>query len=150
LGPMQPDRRAIKVIRPGNRVALVPELLRSEVTRLQAWVDAAIPGELVLIGRRHVRSNNSWMHNLHSLSKGPDRTALFVHPTDADRIGLHDGQTVSARTRVGAVDVKVKLTDDVMPGVVSLPHGFGHARTRDTLAIAGALGGPSLNDLTDD
>lgn len=150
LGPMQPGRRGLKVIHPEHRAVLVPELLRGEVSRLQAWVDAAGGGGLVLIGRRHLRSNNSWMHNLHSLTKGPDRTALFVHPADAGRIGLADGQTVRARTRVGVVSVKVKVTDDVMPGVVSLPHGFGHARSRDTLGIAGALGGPSINDLTDD
>jgi anaerobic selenocysteine-containing dehydrogenase len=150
LGAMAPGRRFEKVIHPGHRVALVPTVLGQEVTRLAAWVDAALPGELVLIGRRHLRSNNSWMHNLHSLTKGPDRTALFVHPSDAARIGLSDGQTAQARTRVGAAGVKVKITDEVMPGVVSLPHGYGHARAADTLRIAGALAGPSLNDLTDD
>jgi anaerobic selenocysteine-containing dehydrogenase len=150
LGAMKPGRRVDKVMHPNHRVNLAPSVLVKEVPRLQAWVERVVNGEMVLIGRRHLRSNNSWLHNLHSLTKGPDRTALFVHPADAARLGVQDAQTVRARTRVGEASVKVKVTDEVMEGVVSLPHGFGHARTKDTLGIAGALGGPSLNDLTDD
>jgi anaerobic selenocysteine-containing dehydrogenase len=149
LGPLLPGQRETRVARQGHRILLVPGALRGEAARLQAWLDAPTE-ELVLIGRRHLRSNNSWMHNLHSLTKGPDRTALYVHPSDAARIGVRDGQQVRARTRVGVITVSVKITDQVMPGVVSLPHGFGHGQSRQTLRIAGALEAPSLNDLTDE
>jgi anaerobic selenocysteine-containing dehydrogenase len=123
------------------------------VPRVSAWVDVKVdakaPG-LMLIGRRHVRSNNSWMHNYRSLVKGPDRTALFVHPEDAKRANVKSGDTVSLKSRVGEVHAKVEVTDAVMPGVVSLPHGFGHAAAKDTMRIAGELGGPNVNAVTDD
>jgi anaerobic selenocysteine-containing dehydrogenase len=104
----------------------------------------------VLIGRRHVRSNNSWMHNCKSLVKGPDRTALLMHPHDADRRGFADGQPVEVKSRVGAVTARLERSDDVMPGVVSLPHGFGHGEVKEHLKVAGATPGPNVNVLTDE
>src|SRR6185295_13855680 len=101
-------------------------------------------------GRRHLRSNNSWMHNLPSLTKGPSRTALAMHPADAGRLGLSAGERVVVRSRVGEVAAVLAVTDEMMPGVVSLPHGFGHAAAAGTLRVAGAIEGASANALTDD
>ena len=121
--------------------------------RLERWVDEharAPEGGLVLIGRRHLRSNNSWMHNLPSLAKGPDRARLLMHPDDAARLGLADGARVRVTSRAGEVTARLAITRDVMPGVVSLPHGFGHAGAAGSLRVAGALAGPSANALTDE
>ena len=90
------------------------------------------------------------MHNVRSLVKGPDRATLLVHVDDARRLSLAAGQEVRVTSRVGSVTVKVTPTEDIMPGVVSLPHGFGHAGTKDTMRIAGARPGVNLNALTDD
>jgi len=105
---------------------------------------------LVLIGRRDLRSNNSWMHNSARLVKGPNRCTLLIHRLDAAERDLRDGDIALVRSRVGAALVPAALTDDVAPGVVSLPHGWGHARAGAALEIAGAHAGASLNDLTDD
>ncbi|MEZ4295255.1 MAG: molybdopterin-dependent oxidoreductase [Polyangiaceae bacterium] len=148
LGPLVPSRRK-RVRKPGAKVDLAAPDVLTDLRRVGEEIDRAREG-LVLIGRRHVRSNNSWMHNCPSLVKGPDRTALFVHPDDAAPLGLVDGGEARVKSRVGEVAVKVKLTSDVMPGVVSLPHGFGHAAARDTLRVAGNVPGLSMNALTDD
>jgi anaerobic selenocysteine-containing dehydrogenase len=150
LGPLTPAR-AEKVRTPGARVRLAPEILVSDVPRLERWVaEGPPPGELCLIGRRHLRSNNSWMHNVRSLVKGPDRAQLFMHPDDAARIGVADGDRVRVKSRVGEVEARLAVTGDIMPGVVSLPHGFGHAPAAATLRVAGALAGPNVNALTDE
>jgi anaerobic selenocysteine-containing dehydrogenase len=149
LGPLVPSRGA-RVRTPDGRARLAPAALVADVARLEAWVDAPRREELVLIGRRQLRSNNSWMHNLRSLAKGPDRTRLLMHPDDATRLGLRDGARVNITSRVGAVEASLSITEDVMPGVVSLPHGFGHAAAAGTMRVAGALGGPNANALTDE
>jgi anaerobic selenocysteine-containing dehydrogenase len=104
--------------------------------------------ELVLIGRRHLRNNNSWMGNVHRLAKGPDRCTLMINPADAARRGIVAGATVRLASAAGEVVVPCEITDAVMPGVVSLPHGYGHARTGVRLGIAGQRSGASHNDLT--
>jgi anaerobic selenocysteine-containing dehydrogenase len=104
----------------------------------------------VLIGRRHVRSNNSWLHNSQRLVKGKPRCTLLIHPDDAVRHGVADGATVRLRSRVGEVTVAVEVTTDVMPGVVSLPHGWGHDREGVRLGIASRHAGVSINDVIDD
>jgi len=108
------------------------------------------PAPLVLIGRRHVRSNNSWMHNSHRLVKGKLRCTLMIHPEDAARCGIADGAPVRLRSRVGEVTVPAEVTPDVMPGVVSLPHGWGHDREGIRLGIASRHAGVSINDVIDD
>ena len=150
LGPLTPrGPRAIRT--PDRRARLAPPALVADVGRLLSWVDEArVGGELLLIGRRHLRSNNSWMHNLRSLTKGPDRSSLLMHPADGARLGLADGGLVRVRSRAGELTARLTLTDDVMRGVVSLPHGFGHAAARATLRVAGALEGESANRLTDE
>jgi anaerobic selenocysteine-containing dehydrogenase len=105
--------------------------------------------ELLLIGRRHLRSNNSWMHNSARLVKGRDRCTLLMHPETARDNGLSDGQQVTVESRVGAVSLALEITDGIRPGVVSIPHGYGHAREGVLLDVAAQHAGVSLNDLTD-
>ena len=149
LGPLEPARGS-KVRTPDGKVDLAPTLFCGDIERVARWLEKRNPRQLVLIGRRHVRTNNSWMHNCRSLIKGPDRSSLLVNPVDAKRLGLSDGQQVTLKSRVGAVTAHVEPSDDVMPGVVSLPHGYGHAAVADTLHTAGAVRGPNINALTDD
>ncbi|MFO0630285.1 MAG: molybdopterin dinucleotide binding domain-containing protein [Polyangiales bacterium] len=145
LGPLQPCREA-RVRTSDGRVDLLPDLVRDDLPRVARWVDAARDaGALTLIGRRHVRSNNSWMHNCPSLVKGRDRATLRVHPDDAARLGLAEGDRARIESDTGVVTAAVELSDEVMPGVVSLPHGFGQAEARDTLRVAGALDAPNAN-----
>lgn len=148
LGPLVPSADA-RVRTPDGRVQLAPPALVADLPRLEAWLDAPRP-PLVLIGRRHLRSNNSWMHNLPSLISGKDRTALHAHPADVARLGLAEAARVTLTSRVGTLEVPLVLTDSVMPGVVSLPHGYGHAEARDTLHVAATLTAPSVNDFTDE
>jgi anaerobic selenocysteine-containing dehydrogenase len=109
-----------------------------------------VSGELLLIGRRHVRSNNSWMHNSQRLVKGPRRDQLLMHPQDLAARGLESGAEVTVRSRVGEVRITVEASDTMMPGTVSLPHGWGHDREGVRMAVAQARPGASANDLTDE
>ena len=111
---------------------------------------ASRSGPLALIGRRQLRSNNSWMHNSERLMRGKERCTLLMHPDDATARGIADGLCVRVRSRVGSVDVLAELSTEMMPGVVSLPHGWGHARAGVRLRTATAHPGASINDLTDD
>jgi anaerobic selenocysteine-containing dehydrogenase len=148
LGPLQPVR-ARRVLHADGRVDLAPEPLLGDVPRLERWLDDHPNGSLVLIGRRHLRTNNSWMHNCRSLAKGPNRATVLLHPSDAERLGIATGALVRVESRVGAVTARAERSVDIMPGVISLPHGYGHASARATLRVAGALDGPNINALTD-
>jgi len=149
LGPLQTgllDRLCTE----DGRIKAAPDLLISDLSRL---VDSVIEGsgeQLVLIGRRHVRSNNSWMHNYHRLVKGKPRWQLMMHPNDLAERNIQTDTLVTIESRVGAVTTTVIATDEVMPGVVSLPHGWGHKRQGVQMSIAAAQDGVSCNDLTDD
>jgi anaerobic selenocysteine-containing dehydrogenase len=147
LGPLVP-RLPERLRTPSKRIAMVPPLCVSDLPRLKASLAASTP-DLVLIGRRDVRSNNSWMHNYRRLVKGKTRHELLVHPQDLASRGIVDGDRVRVRSRVGEVVVEARACDDVMPGVVSLPHGFGHQGAGVELAVARAQPGVSANDLTD-
>jgi anaerobic selenocysteine-containing dehydrogenase len=150
LGPLRPSLpEALRT--PDKRVrAAVPTVL-AELARVTDELVATPPeGELRLIGRRHLRSNNSWMHNYERLMKGRPRHHLLIHPDDLAARGLRDGQLVRVRSRVGQVEIEAAATADIMPGVVSLPHGWGHGRAGVRLARASATPGASVNDLTDD
>ncbi len=149
LGPLEP-RRADKVRLPDARVDLAPAALVADAQRLDAWLGERAGAGLVLIGRRHLRTNNSWMHNVRSLVKGPDRATLLMHTDDAAKLGLAGGAPVRVVSRVGQVTAKLETTADIRRGVVSLPHGYGHAAAAASMAIAGALPGPNVNALTDD
>ena len=148
LGPLQP-RLPDALRTPSGMIELAPEPLVTDVDRLRATLNAT-PPELVLIGRRQLRSNNSWMHNLPLLVKGKPRCTLHVHPDDASGYGLEDGAEARVSSRTGTIVAPVELTDAIMPGVVSLPHGWGHgvAGTRTTVASANA--GVNSNVLADE
>ena len=178
LGPLQPALPG-RLRTADRRMQLAPALLLADVDRLEATLtsthlstsgtpratalvdsvtDAAVrqqsngvtDGSLSLIGRRALRSNNSWMHNSERLVRGRNRCTLLMHPDDAAARALCDGNTVRITSRVGVVVVPLEVTDSVMPGVVSLPHGWGHGRDGTRLSIANAHAGVSINDLTDD
>ena len=128
LGPLEP--RLPEVLKtPSGKVELAPEALVADVERLHAAVDTHADGGMVLIGRRHLRSNNSWMNGLPRLAGGPARCTAQLHPDDAARLGVSDGEPVRVTSRAGSIDVPAELTDDVMPGVVSIPHGWAHANS---------------------
>ncbi|MBM3273630.1 MAG: molybdopterin-dependent oxidoreductase [Candidatus Sericytochromatia bacterium] len=151
LGPLRqtlPER----LYTPGKRIALAPALLLADVSRLEAFLAdwKADPERLLLIGRRDLRSNNSWLHNSLRLVRGERRCTLRMHPADAASRSLTTGKNVIIRSRVGEIEVTLEVRDDIMPGVVSLPHGWGHARPGTRLQVAEAHPGVSLNDLTDD
>jgi anaerobic selenocysteine-containing dehydrogenase len=148
LGPLAPRVPEILSTESG-RIELMPEAIRADLARLEAELDAPAPAGLLLVGRRHLRSNNSWMHNLAPLVRGRDRCTLQVSPSDARRLGIESGAAVRVTSRVGVVEVPAEVTDDVMPGVVSLPHGFGHGRDGARMQVARAHAGVSSNRLTD-
>lgn len=145
-----PDR--IVRLAPPELLADVPRLERSLERPSTRWPERSpsLDGALLLIGRRSLRSNNSWMHNAGRLMKGADRCTLQMHPTDAAARALTTGSRVQVRSRTGAVVVPLEVTDAVMVGVVSMPHGFGHGRPGVQLATAARHAGASINDLTDD
>ena len=150
LGPLVP-RLPARLGTPGKRVQLAPEALIADLSRLeQRWGGAAGAGAgLVLIGRRHLRSNNSWMHNSERLVKGPPRCTLMIHPEDAAPRRLVDGGRARVTTRTGAIELPVEVTDAVMRGVVSVPHGWGHGRAGVRLSVAARAPGASVNDIVD-
>jgi anaerobic selenocysteine-containing dehydrogenase len=150
LKPMLPARLANK----DGLIDAAPAVLLNDVARVRRELleDVQENGayDLLLIGRRHVRSNNSWMHNYTRLVKGPNRCTLLIHPDDAAARGLTNGQCVRLATRIGEVEAPVEVSDTMMPGVVSLPHGWGHNRPGTQAGVAQAHAGVSLNDITDD
>ena len=148
LGPLAPNLLGRLATRDG-RIQLAQDLFLADLERAGRVLQQSVP-ELVLIGRRHVRSNNSWLHNSHRLVKGKPRCTLLVNPRDAASRGLADGDRVRLRSRVGELTVDLEISDDVMPGVVCLPHGWGHDREGVRLSIAAQHAGASINDLTDD
>jgi anaerobic selenocysteine-containing dehydrogenase len=151
LGALEP--RMPGVLRtPSGKVELAPPSLVADIARLHGALaeHAENADGIVLIGRRHLRSNNSWMHNLPMLVRGPERCTLHVHPDDATRLGLSDGGTARIASRVGEVVAPVEVTEDIRPGVVSLPHGWGHDRPGSAMSTARAHAGVNSNVLTDE
>ncbi len=173
LGPLEPILQE-RLLTPNRRIVLAPEPLVADLVRLKETYaigsgrssDRAISGsvgkqpfgterrpeqdQLVLIGRRDLRTNNSWMHNAPRLVKGKERCTLLMHPADAAARQLIPGQVVTVVSRVGQVMLPLEVTEAVMPGVVSMPHGWGHGREAIQLAVAQAHPGVSINDLTDE
>jgi anaerobic selenocysteine-containing dehydrogenase len=148
LGPLQP--RIPEVLRtPSGKIELAPEPIVEDVARLRTSLARGRNGEMVLVGRRDLRSNNSWMHNLDILVKGKERCTLHLHPEDADRLGIADGGTACVRSRRGEVAVTVQVTDAIMPGVVSIPHGWGHRMDGADLSVAATRPGVNSNILAD-
>jgi len=148
LGPLRPQLAA-RLKANKKRLQLAPPVFLGDLKRLEASLQREANG-LVLIGRRALRSNNSWMHNSLRLVKGPPGCVLLIHPEDASARGLKAGERARVSSRVGSVEVPVGLSEDLARGVVSLPHGWGHGRAGTALSVAGQHAGASLNDLTDE
>lgn len=149
LGPLQP--RLPGVVRTASgRIQLAPARIVADLPRVKELLTDIEGDGLVLIGRRSLRSNNSWMHNSRRLTAGRERCVLFMHPADAAARGLETGQRARIETSVGSVIAPVQITDEIMEGVVSLPHGWGHDREGVRLRIASQRPGVSLNDVMDD
>ena len=146
LGPMVP-RLAEVLQTPGGRLVLAPPYITADLPRLAERLDRPAD-DLVLISRRHLRSNNSWMHNVSVLVKGKDRCTLLVHPTDAERFGIVDGGRAKVSSEAGSLVVAAELTDALKPGVVSLPHGWGHDRPGTRLSVANEHAGVNTNVLS--
>jgi anaerobic selenocysteine-containing dehydrogenase len=145
LGPL--TTRIPEVLRtPSGKLELAPEPILADIPRLQAALSAEDSGFL-LIGRRHLRSNNSWMHNLPALAGGTNRCTLQIHPDDAARLGVTDTAVVTGPG--GKLEVPVEITDNIRPGVVSLPHGWGHTAPGTRLSVAATQAGVNVNGLLD-
>ncbi len=160
LGPLQPALPG-RLWTKDKRIALAPDLLTRDIARVKKQLadadgsrmqsrEAQSRKALLLIGRRQLRSNNSWMHNSERLVRGKTRCTLLVHPEDAQRHGIRTGDRVKVVSRVGELVAPVEISDEVMPGVVSLPHGWGHDRPGIQLDVACRYPGVSLNDVTDE
>jgi anaerobic selenocysteine-containing dehydrogenase len=148
LGPLRPVMPE-RLQTPGQRIDLAPALVVDDLARLRRWVEDRPDDSLVLIGRRHKQDNNSWFHNTTRLTRGKPRHQLLMHPDDLASRGIEDGALVTVSSRVGSVRVEVRATDDMMRGVVSLPHGYGHQVDGTRLRHATKVPGASINDLTD-
>src|ERR1700730_514158 len=147
LGPLRPQLPARLG---GRRLRLAPDVFLRDLDRLASVLTKPATNGLVLIGLGPARARKSWMHNSLRLVKGPPGCVLLMPPADAAVRGLKKGESVRVESRVGSVEVPVDVTGDVMPGVVSLPHGWGHMRDGAALSVAAAHAGASLNDLTDE
>lgn len=150
LGPLEqclPDRLATE----NKRIRCSHPYLLYDLERCAENLEVRYP-PLVLISKRHLRSNNSWMHNYPRLTKGKPRCRLYIHPHDLHRYGLQDGETVMIRSRVGKVTVMLQRDEDMMPGVVCMPHGWGHRKpgVQQRNAVETEMGGININELTDD
>jgi anaerobic selenocysteine-containing dehydrogenase len=147
LGALTPQLPNILATESG-RIEVLPPQIEADLDRLASSMSDRRP-ELVLVGRRDLRSNNSWMHNVEVLVKGKPRCTLHVNPADARRHGLDDGEDAVVKSAVGELTVPVEVTDEVMAGVVSLPHGWGHDRPGTRMEVASRQPGVNSNVLTD-
>ncbi len=143
MGPMVPQVDDI-VVNPDGKIDLAPERITSDVGRLEASLERP-DASLVLTSRRHVRSNNSWMHNVEVLVRGKDRCTLLIHPDDAAEAGVTDGELARVSSSSGAVEVPVEVSDQMYPGVVSLPHGWGHDKPGTRQSVASRYAGVNYN-----
>jgi anaerobic selenocysteine-containing dehydrogenase len=144
LGELEGSRLDEVVCTPSGTVELVHQRITDDVPRLLARLQRA-PDELVLTSRRHLRSNNSWMHNVPALMRGKDRCTLLIHPDDARRIGVQSGDAAEVSTCEGSLTVPAEVSDEMMPGVVSLPHGWGHGLDGTRLHVANGQPGVNSN-----
>jgi anaerobic selenocysteine-containing dehydrogenase len=129
-----------------GKVELAPDYIVRDLPRLKERV-ARAPEPLVLVSRRQLRSNNSWMHNVAPLMTGKPRCTLLIHPDDAQAAGVEDGGLARVRSVAGEIEVPVEVTDEMMPGVVCLPHGFGHDKEGAQLSVASQYAGVCSNVL---
>ncbi|WP_201624443.1 molybdopterin oxidoreductase family protein [Psychrobacter immobilis] len=149
LGPLK--RMLPKALKHKDKqIHLNIDFYQADLERVREMMQGYDDKQVLLIGRRHVRSNNSWLHNSYRLVKGKPRCTLMLHPETAKEYGIEDGQNVKVTSRVGSVIITAEVTDELMPKVVSIPHGWGHGRKGVKQKIAQAHAGVSVNDLTDD
>jgi anaerobic selenocysteine-containing dehydrogenase len=146
FGPLEP-RLPENLRTPSAKVELAPAEIVDSVASVLASIDP--PDGMLMIGRRHLRSNNSWMHNIDVLMKGKERCTLLIHPDDAEARGLRAGDCAEVRSESGHVTAIVDVTDEIMPGVVSLPHGWGHDAAGARLSVAERRPGVNMNRLVD-
>lgn len=148
LRPCFPDR----LMTANKRIDIAPEILVKDVERLKKKCGTAKNSEFpfVLVGRRHLRDCNSWLHNSETLMKGKNRCTLMMNDTDASDGSFKNGQTVRVSSRVGSIDLPIEVTENIARGVVSIPHGYGHGRNGAILDVAAEHAGVSINDLTDE
>ena len=132
-----------------KRIALAPEIFVQEMKRVLNNYHLLANNQLYLIGRRNLRTNNSWMHNSERLVKNNNCT-LLMHPDDATALNINDKETVTVESHVGKISIPLEITEDMMQGVVSIPHGWGHHRDNTRMRVANKNPGVSINDLTDD
>ncbi|EMY71150.1 molybdopterin-dependent oxidoreductase [Leptospira vanthielii] len=154
LGPLQPSFPE-RLYTEDKRIHLFPEILKEDLPRLKSkfseWEKfTSDKSQFLLIGRRHLRSNNSWMHNLPKLMTGKPRCTVMIHPSDANHLGIINDEEVIVESSVGKIQIPVEITEELMQGVVSIPHGFGHNRSGTNQKVATEFSGVSINDLTDD
>ncbi|MFO1390928.1 MAG: molybdopterin-dependent oxidoreductase [Agitococcus sp.] len=153
LGALQPSL-AQRICTPERKITLAPHIYLAELSRARLALHSAKPRQITefsLIGRRHIRSNNSWLHNSLPLVKGKNRCTAMMNSKDANALKLSEGDMITVKSRVGEISLPVEFCDDMMQGVVSIPHGFGHHREGTQLSIAeGKAAGVSMNDITDD
>lgn len=149
MGPLEP--RFPEALRtPTGKIEIAPTQLLDDMKRLHASMTSPSQHDMVLVGRRELKSNNSWMHNINVLTKGSLSCTAHVHPEDAQRFGITDGATIRITSRVGEIEIPAEVTDAVRPGVVSVPHGWGHGVPGTQMAVAAAKAGVNSNILTDD
>lgn len=141
-----------RLLTENKRIKLAPEVLVKDLERLKIVATKNNNGEFpfALIGRRHLRDNNSWLHNSERMMKGKNRCTVLVNPSDARNLQIENGQTIRVSSRVGAVEIPCEISDKIMRGVVSIPHGYGHGRDGVKLDTAANHAGASINDLTDE
>ena len=155
LGPLQPSLPQ-RLFTKDKKIQLIPEVYLPELARVKSHFfeigqeTSKQKNSLLLIGRRHLRSNNSWMHNSMRLVKGPKRCTLMIHPDDANKFQIQQSELVRVLSNVGFIEIETEITEDIMPGVVSIPHGWGHHRKGIQWQVAQQYSGVSVNDLTDD
>ncbi len=153
LGSLQSQIPEVLLTKSG-KIELDHEVFVKPFTQLlealpEKRVEKVKENEFLLIGRRHLRSNNSWMHNSPSLMTGKNRCTVMLHPDDAARLNILKNETVLVQSRTGQLQIAAEITPNIMPGVVSIPHGFGHHRKGTRLQVASKHAGVSLNDITD-
>jgi len=148
LQPVMPKRLFTR----NKRLNLTPDVYLNALAQVASELQQPLLAgdQLLLIGRRHIRSNNSWLHNSKRLVKGKSRCTLMLNPADAERLGIADGVSVRVSSRVAELEVVAEVTDELMPGVVSIPHGWGHNVPGIRLTQAQEVAGVNTNDLTDD
>ena len=150
LGPLQANR--LPECMPMERIDLCPEYILGDLPRLEAGLEERSKSDrMVLVGRRQIRNMNSWLHNLPALAKGRNRCTLMIHPDDAKRFGLENRKFARVTNRVGEIEVECEVTAEMMPGVVSLPHGYGHTLPGVRMSVAQEKQpGACANYLTDE